>query len=81
MGELVLARLRVRRSPPRFRYCGLPPPGTELERDRRLNPALPQLVNNKSVRSEGVARTGGAWVRGNTLRHDSRPADHRQHDD
>ena len=48
--------------------------------DRRLNSALPQLVNNKSVAPEGVAITGGAWVSGNTLRRDNRPADHYQRD-
>jgi len=48
--------------------------------DRRLNSALPQLVNNESVAPKGVARTGGAWVSGNTLRRDNRPADHYQHD-
>jgi len=48
----------------------------EVTADRPLNSALPQLVNNKSVASEGVAIMGGAWVSGNTLRRDNRPADH-----
>ena len=88
--SLPAARLRawrgVKRNSP---AANTGPPGAQpdttvglyrVNADRPLNSALPQLVNNKSVAPEGVARTGGAWVSGNTLRRHNRPADHYQHD-